>query len=316
MLLLAFVAFVVLQIVCFPLLIVGILLVTYKQMVVSKRLGVSGTAIEVINGRWTMHIFGMRPDSAAARLAGVLPNTSLLGLWLVLFPLWVKYKLSGTLFLYPRVPKEGSETLADFVIARTHYFDRIIERVTADVDQFVVLGAGYDTRCYSELMRNGIRCFEVDQAVTQQLKTASLERAGVGAAHVTFVEVDFNRDDLFEKLQARGYDTTKRTLFLWEGVTLYLSEETVRKTLRDVRACASTGSVVLADIYADRMINSMKAAAKYIGEPVDFSLSLATDCDGDLSGFLGSEGLAIGETYFLGKTHDKGPYGVVVEMRT
>ena len=202
------------------------------------------------------------------------------------------------------------------MVARTLYFDRIIERVAADVDQFVVLGAGYDTRCYSELMRKGIRCFEVDQVVTQQHKTASLERAGVDVAHVAFVEVDFSRDDLFDKLQARGYDTTKRTLFLWEGVTLYLSEEAVRKTLRDVRACASTGSVVLADVYADRMMKQMKSAAKIHGESVDFSLPFATDFDAELSGFLGSEGLAIGETYFLGKTHDKGPYLAVVEMRT
>ena len=64
--LLSFVVFVVLQIVCLPLLVVGILLVTYKQLLVSKRLGVSGTAIDVINGRWTMHIFGMRSDSATA----------------------------------------------------------------------------------------------------------------------------------------------------------------------------------------------------------------------------------------------------------
>ena len=301
---------------CLLLLVVGIILVTYKQLLVSKRLGVSGAAIEVINGRWTMHIFGMRSDSATARLAGALPNTSLFGLWFVLFPLWVKYKLSGTLFLYPRVPEEGSESLADMMVARTLYFDRIIERVTADVDQFVVLGTGYDTRCYSELMRKGIRCFEVDQVVTQQQKTARFERAGVDVAHVAFVEVDFSRDDLFDTLQARGHDTTKRTLFLLEGVTLYLSEEAVRKTLRDVRACASTGSVVLADVYAGLMIKQMKSAAKHMGKPVDFSSPFATDFDAELSGFLGSEGLAIGETYFLGKTHDNGPYGAVVEMRT
>ncbi len=42
-----------LQILFIPIAIVGALLVVYKQIVVSKRLDLSLTAIEVINGRWT-----------------------------------------------------------------------------------------------------------------------------------------------------------------------------------------------------------------------------------------------------------------------
>lgn len=67
----------------------------------------------------------------------------------------------------------------------------------------------------------------------------------LGAAHVTFVPVDFIRDDAFEKLRTAGYDPTKKTLFLWEGVTFYLAEEDVRRTLRDIRKHAASGSVVI-----------------------------------------------------------------------
>ena len=91
MALLSLIIYIPLQIVFLPLSILGTLLQAYKQMVVSKRLGISQTAIEIINSRWTMHIFGMRDDEATARLAAVLPNNSLLGMWLALFPLWVKY---------------------------------------------------------------------------------------------------------------------------------------------------------------------------------------------------------------------------------
>ena len=65
---LSFLVFVLLQIVFLPLALVGVLLVAYKQMVVSKRLGVSQTAIEVLNGRWTMHVFDIRNDRARGRL--------------------------------------------------------------------------------------------------------------------------------------------------------------------------------------------------------------------------------------------------------
>ena len=215
-------------------------MVAYRQMVVSRRLGTSQTAIEVINGRWTMDWFGIRPDPASAQLARVLPNTSLLGLRLCLLPLWLKYKLSGTYFAYPRLPPPGgAETVADLFVARTLYFGRILERVLPEVEQFVLLGAGYDTRAYGPLMSDGVACFELDHPRVQELKRSNLGEAGIDASRVTFVPVDFGRDDAFEKLAASGYDPGRKTAFLWEGVTLYLGEDDVRKTLRGVRAHAS-----------------------------------------------------------------------------
>ena len=81
---------------------------------VSKKLGVSQTAIEIINGRWTMHIFGLRDDHAAAKLNPVLPNNSTFGLWLALTPLYVYYRISGSTKWYPVIAKAGEEGLARF----------------------------------------------------------------------------------------------------------------------------------------------------------------------------------------------------------
>ena len=317
--LLSWVVFLVLQIAFLPLAVVGLLMVTYKQMIVSKRLGVSQTMVEVLNGRWTMHVFDVRQDVATVRLAHSVPNTSIFGLWLVLVPLWVKYKLSGTYFGYPRVPAEGREGLVDFVIARTLYIDRIIRRVVGDMEQFVLLGAGYDTRAYGEFRRDGLAFFELDQAPNQELKVASLGRAGIEAAHVTFVSVDFSREDAFEKLRADGYDPTKKTLFLWEGVTLYLDEEDVRRTLRDVRDHAAPGSVVVADFYAERFLGMgsgslAKKTLEYTDETLGFGLPFTTDHEQILQHFLESEGMKPGETFFLGSAGKKGPFMVVAEF--
>ena len=317
--LVSFVALVVLQIAFLPLGLVGLLLVAYKQMVISKRLGVSQTGIEVLNGRWTMHIFGIRDDLVAAQLAGVIPNTSTFGLWLVLVPLWVKYRMSGTYFAYPRVPEVGAEGIGDLVVARTLYFDRIIERVVGDMEQFVVLGAGYDTRAYGALKKERIAFYELDQPTTQKLKVASLHSAGIDTSHVTYVQVDFSQEDAFEKLQASGYDPRKKTLFLWEGVTLYLNEKDVRKTLRDIRENAAPGSVVVADFYAERMIRIGsgalgKKALEYTDEALAFGLPFATDFEEALRHFLDSEGMKPGDSYFMGRTSAKGPFMVVAKF--
>lgn len=316
--LLALLVFVVLQVVFLPLAVVGIAIVVYRQMVVSKRLGVSQTGIEVLNGRWTMHVFDIRRDVATARLASVLPNTSPFGLWLCLIPLWVKYKLSGTYFGYPRVPDEGAEGLGDIVVARTLYVDRIVKRVVGDMDQFVLLGAGYDTRAYGELKREGLAFFELDRASTQGLKIASVREAGIDADHVTFVPVDFSQEDAFEKLREAGYDPARKTLFLWEGVTLYLAEEDVRRTLRDVRKHSAPGSVVVADLYGERMIQMgskyiHKKVLEYTDEAFRFGLPFTVDAEQNLTRFLVSESTTQGETFFLGKTSDKGPFMAVVE---
>ena len=314
----SFFVFIVLQIALLPFAVLGVAIVTYKQVLVSKRLGVSQTGIEILNGRWTMHVFAMRNDAPTARLAKVLPNTSTVGLWLVLFPVWVKYKLSGAYFGYPRVAEEGAEDLRDLVTARTFYFDRIIQRVVDDMDQFVLLGAGYDTRAYGELMRDGLAFFELDREDTQTLKVAHLREAGIDADHVRFVTVDFEKENAFARLEAAGYNPSKKTLFLWEGVTLYLAEENVRSMLRAIRAHAAPGSVVVADLYGERMLQRISPRARkmleYTNEGLGFALPFAADAEQVLRGFLESEGMTQGETCFMGTVHEEGPFMVVVKF--
>ena len=66
--------------------ILGLILIFYKKICISKRLGVSQTAIEVLYDRWIMALFGLRKDDATLVLNRILPNSSIFGLWLVFFP--------------------------------------------------------------------------------------------------------------------------------------------------------------------------------------------------------------------------------------
>jgi len=317
---LSIIVFIPLQILFVPLAVIGALLVFYKQVIVSRKLALSLTAIEVVNGRWTMHVFGLRKDEATAKLAKVLPNTSLTGLWACLFPLWVKAKISGRHSIYPRVPEPGSETLADLITARTLYIDRIIERGIESAEQFVVLGAGYDTRAYGELQKQGISFFELDQPAVQNHKIACLDAAGINRDHVSYVSVEFGKDSIVDKLIESGFNTAKQTVFLWEGVTLYLSEEDVRKTLREIRDATGPGSVIIVDIYADRIVGwankgYMKKTLDQTDEGLNFSLDLSADYEKVLAEFVESESLSIGEAVFMGSSNKQGPFVVVAELK-
>ena len=75
---LALIVFIVVQILFIPLAIVGAILVVYKQVYGSKKLGASATATKVITYRWMMDVFGLRDDKASVNLYRVLPNNSYL----------------------------------------------------------------------------------------------------------------------------------------------------------------------------------------------------------------------------------------------
>ena len=320
---LALIAFIILQILFIPLAIIGAGLVGYRQLVISKKLGVSQTAIEIINGRWMMHIFGLRDDEAAAKLTPVLPNSSTVGLWLTLAPLYVYYRISGSTRWFPVIADEGEEGLSHLVLNRTGYFDTIIDKAKNEAEQFVIMGAELDTRAYNDLKDSGLNTFELDQKTTQQLKRQCLQKAGIDTAHVTFVETDFSQKDWFDALIAAGYDTTKRTIFLWEGVTLYLGETSVRNTLRTVKGNSAAGSIIIADIYAKRFVTgdhfpALKATLPILDvtdEQLAFGLDMTSDYQQSLDSFVTSEGLTLGDSYFMGHKTEKGAWMVVAELK-
>ncbi|MFK7805694.1 MAG: class I SAM-dependent methyltransferase [Anaerolineae bacterium] len=320
---LALIIFIILQILFIPLAIVGGIWAGYKQLAMSKRLGVSQTAIEILNGRWTMHIFGLRDDAAAAQLAPVLPNTSTFGLWLALFPLYVLSHINGAPKWYPVIAKLGEEGISNLITNRTGYFDTIIDNAKDDAEQLVVMGAGLDTRAYNDLKHSGLKIFELDQVANQKHKRQYLQKAAIDTAHVTFVETDFSQGDWFSSLIEAGYDSTKRTIFLWEGVTLYLGEGSVRNTLRTVKSNSAEGSVIVADIYAKSFVTgeyarSMKATLPILDmtdEQLAFGLDMTGDYQQSLETFIMSEGLTLGNTYFMGHKTEKGVWMVVAELK-
>ena len=138
--------------------------------------------------------------------------------------------------------------LSNFMLMRTRFIDERLQAAVRDgVTQVVILGAGFDTRAYrfNELLRN-TRVFEVDHHATQELKKGRLTEAlGVIPSNVTFVETDFRHDALRDILRGAGYRAAEKTFFIWEGVSMYLTDGTVRETLRTVAESAPGSSVVL-----------------------------------------------------------------------
>ena len=122
-------------------------------------------------------------------------------------------------------------------VARTRFIDEAVgPALEEQLEQFVVLGAAFASRAYRLPGLRKTTVFEVDHPDTLRRKRSALTRAlGAFPGHVRFVPTDFNQDDLEQAMVAAsggGYRESARTLFLWEGVTNYLTEAAVDATLR------------------------------------------------------------------------------------
>src|SRR4051812_30118713 len=136
----------------------------------SRKLGVSATALSPMTMRWLQHQLRLRRDEACAKMIRVLPNHSYIALCAVSFPIWLGHRLTGFVPKMLRYPYKGIPPIAHLSAVRASFVDAAIERYLPGVEQFVVLGAGYDTRTVQLQHKHGIACFEVDLPNTQKIK--------------------------------------------------------------------------------------------------------------------------------------------------
>ena len=165
---------------------------------------------------------------------------------------------------------------------------QIAENNDANVN-VVILGAGFDTRCYRlNLPERGVSTFEVDAPGTQKLKKRVLARAGIDAGPTTFISCDFGKEDWLQRLLDNGFSVNKPSFFVWEGVTPYITKETVKSTLNKIATICAPGSCIGYD-YVDRtwaLTPKLAAITKRGGEPWLFGMTgnepeeLAEDCGG------------------------------------
>ena len=111
--------------------------------------------------------------------------------------------------------------------------------------QYVILGAGLDSfACRSELAGR-LRVFEVDHPATQQRKRALLAAAGLAEPPtLTWVPVDFEKDELIASLTAAGLDPAAPAFVSWLGVTMYLTAEAIGATLASLSRLAPGSELV------------------------------------------------------------------------
>jgi methyltransferase (TIGR00027 family) len=168
------------------------------------------------------------------------------------------------------------------VVVRERAIDDYLKTCLAEgLDQVVILGAGFDTRAYRIPGIEKTRVFEIDHPSTQTEKLKRLKKViDPIPQYVTFLPVDFNTQTLEDRLPGNGYDEHAKTLFIWQGVTYFLTKEGVDSTLAFIATHSGAGSSVIFDYFYNEIFNdatnnyakSLRRAAQLSGEAYMFGI--------------------------------------------
>jgi methyltransferase (TIGR00027 family) len=230
-------------------------------------------------------------------------------------PLFMRRALSKVAYWYAERVTPGNP---GYVVARTRYIDDYLKScISYGIQQLVIMGAGYDTRAYRfDELREGVKVFEVDHPATQKLKIQKVKKAfGRLSDHVVYVSVDFGKEKIEEKMFGSGYDENLKTLFIWEGVTPYITAAGVEETFAFAANNSGEGSSIIFDYIYKSVIegsNESEIAKKWretlnrLGERFLFGIK-----DGTAEDFLARRGFdevkeitveSLKEVYFKGKS--------------
>ncbi len=146
--------------------------------------------------------------------------------------------------------------------ARVRWHDaQVVAALDAGVRQVAVVGAGYDSRAW-RLGRDGVRFFELDDGSTQRDKRDKVRRLpGPGPA---YVEADLRERTAAEALADGGLDATEPALFVLEGLTMYLTEEVVRRQLAALAEASAPASRLTTDFLPPRQVPATDAERRKV----------------------------------------------------
>jgi methyltransferase (TIGR00027 family) len=161
--------------------------------------------------------------------------------------LWKVFLLPGLRHAIVALTEQVGPGVIGNLYCRTRYIDdALCDALAAGIAQVVILGAGFDARAYRITNIERVHVFELDLPATQRLKQTLVEKVvGELPAHVSFVPIDFDRQDVEDVMTAAGFRKGLKTFFIWEGVTQYITEEAVDRTFRYMSGAAAGGSEIV-----------------------------------------------------------------------
>ncbi|MEM8602620.1 MAG: SAM-dependent methyltransferase [Cyanobacteria bacterium P01_H01_bin.121] len=139
-----------------------------------------------------------------------------------------------------------------YIAVRTHLFDTFL--LQAQTTQVVLLAAGLDTRAYRLAWLPGTCLYELDYANTLDFKAKVLEDTEP-RCHYRAIAADLTCP-WGSKLLAAGFQQNQPSVWLIEGLLMYLYADQVRSILQTVTQLAAPGSQLGLDLLNTYALNT------------------------------------------------------------
>jgi methyltransferase (TIGR00027 family) len=173
------------------------------------------------------------------------------------------------------------QRIINYQAVRTHFFDAYFTAAAeAGVRQVVILAAGLDSRAYRLAWPDGTVVYEIDLPKVLQYKTETLANHGVEPSTTRrTVPVDL-RNDWTKALREAGFDSTRSTAWLAEGLLPFLPAQAQEAMFVAIDELSGAGSRVAVEVFgvddeqrkqlSERWLR-LRAARQKSGEDVYFS---------------------------------------------
>ena len=309
--------YILLQIILLPISLIGMSYANYKQQKNSKKAKISYTAGQVIQGQWILHYFNIRRDYNIIKFIKNFPAESHIGFYMMFSAAILANKLVK--FVPKALIKNNLDDISSysFLFFRTKKIDQLVKCNIEKVEQFVILGAGFDLRSI-RYNNDKLKVFELDKKNTQKFKLKTLKKAKITTKNISYIECDLNNNNWSIDLINNGFNKNLKTLFLFESVGCYLEENIVNNILTTINNISAKGSILIKDLYSTRFLHQdefqrVKRGKKLInkfGENWKFSINMDNNVELEISKLLEKNNLTSLETYICGKksTKSKKPF--------
>jgi methyltransferase (TIGR00027 family) len=159
---------------------------------------------------------------------------------------WFHDELARHVVTTAGLPPTLSRALVAWVAVRTRFLDELVKNAVADgVRQVVIVGAGLDSRAYRLDLPRDVTVFEVDHGDVLALKQRLLDDIELFSTCRRLVVVaDLVDDDWLALLNATGWAPDGATLWIIEGLLVYLTHEERTRLLKRLAAASGPGGVL------------------------------------------------------------------------
>ncbi len=171
-----------------------------------------------------------------------------------------------------RADKVVPGILLHYALRKRAIADAVCRAIDEGAQQMVVFGAGLDPIGLRTVEERRIPVWEIDCSSTQEAK-----RSLAKGTAIRFLDIDLGDDCLADKLEAGGWQPTRPTVFIAEGVFMYLGRRAVERLLAAFASPGNSFVFTLMELSPEgvpnfRATEGLTTWLEEVGEPFTFGL--------------------------------------------